>query len=106
MRPGVTILVIVAVAGLAALAYFAVPPTAPAVWTEIHVGMSRPQVLALAGTPQQSGWPENISETWQRTGFLSHRRLFVLYDGENVRSVCDGTWFRGYGWWRPRIEGQ
>jgi len=79
-------------------------PPAPAAWSQVHAGMSRSQVLALVGTPQQSGWPENIAETWQLSGLVSHRRLFIIYDGERVQHVWDGTWVRGYGWSRPRRD--
>lgn len=79
-------------------------PHAPAAWRQVHPGMSRSQVLALVGTPQQSGWPEKIAETWQLSGLVSHRRLFIIYEGERVQHVWDGTWVRGYGWSRPRRE--
>jgi hypothetical protein len=79
-------------------------PHAPTAWSQVHAGMSRTQVLALVGTPQQSGWPEKIAETWQLSGLVSHRRLFIIYDGERVQQVWDGTWVRGFGWSRPRRE--
>ena len=79
-------------------------PTAPVGWSQVHTGMSRSEVLALVGIPQQSGWPEKIAETWERSGLVSHRRLFIIYDGERVQHVWDGTWVRGYGWSRPRRE--
>ena len=94
----------IAVVGLVALTYVAGPPTAPPEWARVHVGMTRSQVLALAGVPQESGWPENITETWQRKSFFSERRLFIVYQGEVVESVCDGTWLPGYGWYQPRIQ--
>jgi hypothetical protein len=87
-----------------ALAYFVSPPTAPAAWAQVHVGMNRAQVLTLVGPSPESGWPENITETWHRKRVLSQRRLFVLYEGDRVKEVCDGTWLRGYGWCQPRIE--
>src|SRR5947208_2819665 len=96
----------IAVVGLVALTYLASPPTSPPEWARVHAGMSRGQVLSIVGSPQISGWPENITETWQRKRFFSERRLFVLYEGEVVRSVCDGTWLRGYHWFQPRIETQ
>jgi hypothetical protein len=79
-------------------------PKAPAGWSKVHAGMTRDEVLRLAGTPTFSGWPEKIAETWQRDGFPAHRRLFIVYQGEQVISVCDGTWLRGYGWMHPRTE--
>lgn len=108
MRRKVTILVtaFVAMAGLVALVCFTSPPAAPLGWAQVHPGMSRAQVLTLAGPPPRSGWPENTTETWQRKRFFSERRLFVVYQGEVVESVCDGTWLPGYGWHQPRIETQ
>ena len=79
-------------------------PKAPVGWSQVHVGMSRPEVLALVGTPQQSGWPEKIAETWERSGLVSHCRLFIIYDGERVQHIWDGTWVRGFGWSHPRRE--
>ena len=79
-------------------------PEAPLVWSQVHAGMSRPDVLALVGTPQQSGWPEKIAETWERSGLVSHRRLFIIYDGQRVQHVWDGIWVRGFGWSHPRRE--
>jgi hypothetical protein len=79
-------------------------PKPPAGWSQVQTGMTRAEVLALVGTPQQSGWPENIAETWQVDGLVSHRRLFIVYDGERVQNVWEGTWVRGYGWVRPRRE--
>jgi len=104
------IIITVAVLVLFALAFavclFSGAFSLPAAWSRVHAGMSRTEVLALVGTPQQSGWPEKIAETWQINGLVAHRRLFVVYDGERVQHVCDGTWIRGYGWWRPRKESQ
>ena len=79
-------------------------PAAPAGWSQVHAGMTRSQVIALAGTPQQSGWPEKVAETWYRDSFVSQRRLFIVYQGDRVRDVWDGTWVHGYGWSRPRRE--
>ncbi len=79
-------------------------PSAPNASSQVHAGMTRSEVLALVGTPQQSGWPEKIAETWQRSGLISHRRLFIIYEGERVQHVWDGTWVRGYGWAHPRRE--
>ncbi len=84
-------------------------PAAPAGWTQIHVGMSREEVLRLAGSPQQSGWPEKIAETWERKGLVSSHKLFVYYRAEQrgegyVQSVCEGTWLPGFGWRNPRKE--
>ena len=79
-------------------------PHAPTTWGRVHAGMSRSEVLSLVGSPQQSGWPEKIAETWQLSGLVSHRRLFIIYHGESVQDVWDGTWVRGYGWSRPRRE--
>jgi hypothetical protein len=77
-------------------------PKAPAGWGQIHVGMTRSQVITLIGAPQQSGWPENITEMWERRGLISRRRLFILYDGEHygerVQHLSDGTWVPGFGW--------
>jgi len=81
-------------------------PNQPAGWSQVHAGMSRSEVLALVGKPQRSGWPENVAETWQRSGLVSHRRLFIIYEGERVQHVWDGTWVRGFGWWHPRRESQ
>jgi hypothetical protein len=79
-------------------------PSAPAGWAQIHTGLSRDDVLRLAGTPSVSGWPEKIVETWQRDGAICRHRLVIGYDGQHVDSVCDGTWLRGYGWLHPRVE--
>jgi hypothetical protein len=79
-------------------------PTPPSGWHQVHAGMTRSQVLALVGTPQQSGWPENIAETWERRGLVCHRRLFIIYDGERVQHLYDGIWVRGFGWSHPRRE--
>jgi hypothetical protein len=79
-------------------------PIAPPIWGQIHAGMTRSKVLALVGTPSQSGWPEKIAETWERSGLVSHRRLFVIYDGERIQHLWDGTWVRGFGWSHPREE--
>jgi hypothetical protein len=79
-------------------------PAAPAGWAQVHIGMSRDDVLRLAGAPSVSGWPEKVVETWQRNGAICHHRLFVGYDGQQATRVCDGTWLRGYGWLHPRIE--
>jgi len=79
-------------------------PRAPTAWNQVHARMSRSQVLALVGMPQKSGWPEKNAETWQLDGLVSHRRLFIIYDGERVQHVCEGTWIRGCGWSRPRRE--
>ena len=81
-------------------------PTAPAGWSQIHVGMSREDVLRVAGTPSVSGWPEKVVETWQRDGAVCRHRLVVGYSGQQVSTVCDGTWLRGFGWLHPRIESQ
>jgi hypothetical protein len=79
-------------------------PSAPAGWAQVHIGISRDDVLRLAGAPSVSGWPEKVVETWQRDGAICHHRLVVGYDGQQVASVCDGTWLRGYGWLHSRIE--
>ncbi|HEV2695411.1 MAG TPA: hypothetical protein VG347_21125 [Verrucomicrobiae bacterium] len=79
-------------------------PSAPAGWTQIHLGMKRDEVLKLAGTPTFSGWPENIWERWRRDGMICHHWLEISYDGEQVSYVCEGTWLRGYGWLYPRRE--
>ncbi|MEO6034341.1 MAG: hypothetical protein ABIQ35_03715 [Verrucomicrobiota bacterium] len=79
-------------------------PTAPKAWNQVHAGMSRSQVLSIIGSPQQTGWPEKIVETWQLSGLVSYRRLFIIYDGERVQEIWDGTWIRGYGWSRPRRD--
>lgn len=79
-------------------------PAAPSGWDQVHAGMSRSEVLTLVGTPQQSGWPENIAETWERRGLVSHRRLFIIYEGERVHDLYDGMWVRGFGWSHPRRE--
>lgn len=79
-------------------------PTAPADWAQVHIGISRNNVLRLAGAPSASGWPEKPVETWQRDGVICRHRLVVGYDGQQVIQVCDGTWLRGYGWLHPRIE--
>ena len=81
-------------------------PAAPAGWLQIHAGLSRDEVLRLAGTPTMSGWPEKVVETWQRDGLVCRHRLVISYSGERVTSVADGTWLRGYGWLHPRIESQ
>ena len=84
-------------------------PSAPSGWRQVHPGMGRDAVLALAGLPQQSGWPEKIVETWDRNGLICRHRLLVAYRAEQrgdgyVDSVCEGTWLRGYGWLHPRKE--
>jgi hypothetical protein len=79
-------------------------PSAPAGWAQVHTGISRDDVLRLAGAPSVSGWPEKVVETWQRDGAICRHRLVIGYDGQQVASVCDGTWLRGYGWLHPRIE--
>lgn len=79
-------------------------PDAPQGWTQVHTGMARAEVLRLAGAPHQSGWPEKVCETWQRSGAVCHQRLFVWYRGERVISVWQGTWLRGYGYFGARKE--
>jgi len=95
---------------LGALAWFgALTPSAPSGWAQVHAGMERDAVLSLAGQPQQSGWPEKIVETWDRSGLICRHRLLVAYRGQqrgdgHVESICEGTWLRGYGWLHPRTE--
>ncbi len=91
---------------IVAVWFGAFTPAAPAGWSQIHAGMSRSDVLRVAGTPKVSGWPEKIVETWQRDGTICHHRLVVSYSGQQVSTVCDGTWLRGFGWLHPRIESQ
>jgi hypothetical protein len=79
-------------------------PAAPAAWAQVHPGMKRNEVLQLTGTPSMSGWPEKVVETWQLNGAVCRRRLVIAYAGEQVVSVSDGTWLRGYGWLHPRAE--
>lgn len=84
-------------------------PSVPAGWSQVHAGMERDVVLSLVGKPQQSGWPEKVVETWERSGFVCRHRLLVSYrveQGSNghVDSVCEGTWLRGFGWVNPRKE--
>ena len=84
-------------------------PSAPAGWSQVHVGMGRDAVLSLAGEPQHSGWPEKVVESWDRSGLICRHRLLVGYRAEqrgdgSVQSVCEGTWLRGYGWLHPRQE--
>ena len=81
-------------------------PSAPAGWAQIHAGMSRDDVLRVAGNPSVSAWPEKVVETWQRDGAFCRRRLLVTYSGQKVAAICDGTWLRGYGWLHPRSESQ
>ena len=69
-------------------------PAAPAGWSKIHAGMSRDDVLRLAGKPSVSDWPEKIIEMWQYDGAICHHRLVVSYNGQQVSTVCDGTWLR------------
>jgi hypothetical protein len=76
----------------------------PTPWAQIHPGMTRSNVLAIAGTPQQSGWPENVAETWRKGSKIMQYRLVVVYENGIVRDVCEGTWVPYYGWLRPRIE--
>jgi hypothetical protein len=78
-------------------------PSAPAGWTQVRPGMTRTQVLALAGATV-SAWPEKPFEAWTRQDVVAERRLHVFYKGERVTFVREGTWFRGYGWFRPRVE--
>ena len=102
--------VLVALVVLAAFAWFgALTPSAPSGWAHVHLGMERDTVLSLAGEPQQSGWPEKVVETWERSGLICRHRLRVAYRGqhtgdERVESVYEGTWLRGYGWLNPRKE--
>ncbi len=84
-------------------------PSAPSGWAQVHAGMDRDAVIFLAGSPEQSGSPEKIVETWERRGTICHRRLYVCYRGEGfqdgyVRDVSEGTWLRGFGWLHPRRE--
>ncbi len=84
-------------------------PTAPPGWAQVHAGLNRSAVLSLAGSPQQSGWPENVTETWERRGAICNHRLFVCYRGRHledgyVQDVWEGTWLRGYGWLHPRKD--
>ena len=78
-------------------------PSAPAGWTQVRPGMTRTQVIALAGATL-SAWPEKPFEAWTRQGVVAERRLHVYYEGERVTLVREGTWFRVYGWFRPRVE--
>jgi hypothetical protein len=80
-------------------------PSAPVGWAQVRPGMTRTQVLSLAG-PTLSAWPEKPFEAWSRPGVISERRLHVFYEGERVTLVREGTWFRVYGWLRPRVESQ
>jgi hypothetical protein len=73
-------------------------------WAEIHPGMTRAAVLAIAGTPQESGWPENIVETWHKGSRILQHRLSVSYEDGTVREVCEGSWIPYFGWLRPRVE--
>ena len=98
-------LFIAGVIGILLVAFAALlAPGAPPGWSRVHPGITRTEVLLLAGAPQQSGWPEKVAETWQRNGLVCHRRLFIIYQGENVHSICDGVWIRGYGWAHTRKE--
>src|SRR3954453_20716399 len=49
-------------------------------WAQIHPGMTRAAVLAIAGAPQDSGWPENIVETWHKGSRILQHRLAVSYE--------------------------
>ena len=96
--------------GMVVLAWFgAFTPSAPSGWGQIHLGMGRDAVLALAGTPKNSGWPEKVVEIWERNGVVCRHRLLVAYQAQQrgdgkVESVYEGTWLRGYGWLHPRKE--
>ena len=84
-------------------------PQAPPGWAQVHAGMDRQEALALAGMPQQSGWPEKVVETWERKGTFCNRRLVICYRGQGsgdgyIGNVLEGTWLRGYGWLHPRKE--
>jgi hypothetical protein len=86
-------------------------PMAPAGWSLIHAGMRRDDVLRLAGAPGESGWPENVVETWEIRGTICSHRLLIDYRSEergvgHVQCLHEGTWLRGYGWLHPRIESQ
>jgi len=94
--PIVTVIVI-ATAFLLVVWFGLLTPAAPSGWAQIHTGMSRDEVLLLAGSPQQSGWPEKIAETWEHRGVICNRRLFIYYREEQlgtgyVQAVCEGTW--------------
>jgi len=110
MHPKTLIFVGSAVLTLAALGFMVwfgtFTPAAPGEWAKIHPGMTRSEVLKFAGTPRESGWPENVTETWQRDGLICHRRLFIWYRDERVLDLSEGTWLRGCGWLRRRIESQ
>ncbi len=84
-------------------------PSAPSGWAQVHPGMDRGTVISLAGSPQQSGWPEKIAETWELRGPICNHRLYVCYRREgsqdgHVQDVSEGTWLRGLGWLHPRRE--
>lgn len=101
----IAIVLLVIVGALLAIAVVGVfIPTEPEAWTRVHIGMNRTEVIALVGTPQHSGWPEMVIETWERKGFVFQRRLNVVYQGEWVEKAWMGTWLRGYGWLHPPRE--
>ena len=99
------VLASIVVLGIALMASLGVlAPAAPPGWKSVHAGMSRDAVLSLTGAPQQSGWPEMITETWERRGLIFHHRLVVRYRGDIVQDLSEGKWLRGYGWLIPREE--
>jgi hypothetical protein len=85
-------------------------PAEPPGWSQVHVGMTRTQVLALTGAPQESGWPESTVETWWRENLLGTRqqRLFIGYDPyevNHVEFVYQGIYNPGGdAWSHPRQE--
>src|SRR6266850_1735362 len=102
-----TALVIVVAFGL--MVWFGMLTPSASGWAQVHAGMDRSAVISVAGSPQQSGWPEKIAETWERRGPICHHRLYVCYRGEGSQDgyvcyVSEGTWLRGFGWLHPRTE--
>ena len=79
-------------------------PPAPAAWAQISPGMTRSDIIASAGAPQTSGYPEKIIETWYLSGRVGTRQMFVRYDGGGkAETVTEGVfWPFGRGFIQTR----
>jgi hypothetical protein len=79
-------------------------PAAPATWTRVASGMTRSEIIALAGPPQTGGYPEKVIETWYISGGVGTRQMFVHYDGAGkAATVTEGIfWPFGRGFIETR----
>src|SRR5258705_11842261 len=68
-------------------------PAAPPAWHQVHVGMQRSDILALAGPAQKGMYPEKILETWVRDGFLGICKLNSWYENHADEPA---TWVYDY----------